>query len=496
MNEESVVFNENDVMESLKLSPEKKQEENISKSLKATESNTVTTASDSLERNDLKESNTITTASDSVEINDISNRSRSSSSSSSISESSELTLITAVEPTNDILINDLVDIPIPSSPSSATSPNSNKVGSPNITKKSIFTFLSASKVHQAYASLEASSKVTSTEKSIVKSLHKTLVVIKNIDKRTALGHIIGALKSIILIINNNFYNEQILKNCLKIISHLSKNEITRKAFGDYGLCETMVQGLYHHTNSEAIARYGLRSISNLVYENDINRQKLFKAGVCDLVLKLISNNINSKHVAFRGVWAISNLCFVDNDIKSSIGRLGCDLSLLCMSLHQVKRDMSLYMPNLFISSISVKVAEWGCRCIVDLAEKNPTNQCYLGEIGACDEVVRCLEAYPSYTGVVKWSMAASATLMADNILNIQKFSQLKLTQLVLKQLRQSKYSDALLTEIGLAALYHLSQDQNSKREIIESDGVRLVKSLPERLGNRNDCLISLTCGMI
>jgi len=366
-----------------------------------------------------------------------------------------------------------------------------------MTKKSIFTFSSASKVHQAYASLEASSKVTSTEKQIVKSLHKTLVVIKNIDKRTALGHIIGALKSIILIINNNFYNEQILKNCLKIISHLSKNEITRKAFGDYGLCEVLVQGLSHHTNSESIARYGLRSICNLVYENDINRQKLAKAGVITITMTLITNNINSKHVAFRGLWAISNLCFVDNEIKSGIGRLGCDLSMLCMSLHQVKRDMSLYMPNLFISSISVKVAEWGCRAIVDLAEKNATNQCYLGEIGACDEVVRCLEAYPSYTGtVVKWSLAASATLMADNILNTQKFSQLKLTQLVLKQLRQCKYSDALLTEIGLAALYHLSLDQNSKKEIIESDGIRLVKSLPEILGNRNDCLISLTCGMI
>jgi hypothetical protein len=37
---------------------------------------------------------------------------------------------------------------------------------------------------------------------------------------------------------------------------------------------------------------------------------------------------------------------------------------------------------------------------------------------------------------------------------------------------------------------------NCKREIIELDGIRLVKSLPERLGNRNDCLISLTCGMI
>jgi hypothetical protein len=295
-----------------------------------------------------------------------------------------------------------------------------------------------------------------------------------------------------LIVNNYYYNEKIIKNCLKIIFQLAKNEITRKAFGDYGISQVLIQALNHHISNEAIARHGLRTVCNLTYENDNNRIKLVHAGVIETVLNLLSNNINSEKVAYRGLWCISNLCFVDNDNKKSIGRNGCNLVINSLSIHQVKRDLGLYIPT-FLIPISEKIAMWGCRAIVDLAEKNPTNQCFLGEIGACDEVVRCLEAYSNKKDVSKWALAASATLMTDSILNTQKFAQLHLVKHILKQLKLCKYSDALLTEIGLSALYHLSLDINSKREIIELGGIELVKQFPTNLGNRNDCLISLTC---
>lgn len=81
--------------------------------------------------------------------------------------------------------------------------------------------------------------------------------------------------------------------------------------------------------------------------------------------------------------------------------------------------------------------------------------------------------------------------MADNQLNTTKFNQLKYTRLVIKQLKTFNFSHALIAEIGLAALYHLSKDVSSRREIIESGGVEIVKSFPVNMGNRNDCLISL-----
>jgi hypothetical protein len=207
-------------------------------------------------------------------------------------------------------------------------------------------------------------------------------------------------------------------------------------------------------------------------------------------MNLIHNNLDSKKVAFRGIWAISNLCFVENDNKKAIGRRGCDLVVNSMSLHQLKRDIGLYIPSMLIPT-SEKIALWGCKAIVDLAENNASNKCYLGEIGACNEIVHCLEAYGSKKDVCKWSLAASATLMTDCVLNTQKFGQLHLCQYILKQLKTCKYSDALLAEIGLASLYHLSLEQNNRKEILESGGVDIVSSFPTRMNNRNDCLKSL-----
>lgn len=429
------------------------------------------------------------------------NRVRSSSSSSSsikssTSTNSDLTLLTALEASkgNTIISNELVDIPINLSDleNSETKTDNESISTPQIQNKTIWNHSSASKVHSAHVALETvSQNTTCTENDVLNALNKVIYVIKSIHKRTALGHIIGSLKALILIVNNYYYNTKIIKNCLKIILQLAKNFITRKAFGDYGISEVLVHALNHHINDESIAKYGLRTICNLTFENDNNRVKLVNAGVIETVLNLLSNNIKSEKVCFRGLMAISNLCFVDNENKKNVGRIGCNLVVNSLSMHMVKRDMGLYIPT-FLIPVSEQIALWGCRSIVDLAEKNASNATYLGEIGACDEVVRCLEAYSGKKDVSKWALAAAATLMTDNVLNTQKFAQLHLVQHILKQLKLCKYSDALLTEIGLAALYHLSLNLNSKKEIIEAGGIDLVTSFPKNLGNRNDCLLSLT----
>ena len=438
----------------------------------------------------------------------IRDRALSLSTVSSSSLASELTLITALETTpktknledavNNVLslaVNELVDIPInlETETMNNTSPSkpiiANELSSSPIHKTN-WNFSSASKVHSAYVTLEAAT-VAKTENVILKALYKTLRVIQNVQKRTAFGHIIGAIKALILIVNNNYYNEKILKNCLKIIFQLAKNEITRKALGDYGMAEVLILALNQHTSDCAIARHGLRCISNLTYENHMNRKKLVCAGACETVMSLMSNNITSKKVAFRGVWAISNLCFVENDNKKTVGRRGCDLVVNAMSLHQVKRDITIYIMPTFMCPISEKVALWGCKAIVDLAENNATNKCFLGEIGACNEIVNCLDAYANRTDVCKWSLAAAATLMTDSVLNTQKFGQLHLVQHILKQLKMCKYSSPLLAEIGLAALYHLSLELSNRREIIELGGIEIVESFPNRMNNRNDCLKSI-----
>lgn len=301
-----------------------------------------------------------------------------------------------------------------------------------------------------------------------------------------------------------------------IIRQLSTNVHHNASLGREGVCECLVDLLFHHISHDEVISEGLMAIMNLAYNAD-NAQKLCNTSAtalpttnaCKLVPLALLRHSSDPLIAQWGCLSIVNLSADDVLNRLQLGRSGaCDVLLQLLYIHSsttppvadkaTNNGASESPENSSTGTgtlASAAVSQYICLAMGTLAQ-SPENRPLLMSTSSISAFVRVIECHSSNIPVLENLLTTIANIANDSPENQSKFGKLPDLFKHLVRLLKTNTSQAGIIEKALVAIQRLIVNHFINRNLFVENEVYEAVADIAKAHHKDLVIVSAACKLL